>query len=335
MLNSKQSYLIGSPLYTLSFKVNSKKTGCNVKDVRYFTNNPLKDKGYLDPGTLKELSDSKGIVYITTPNSRVLYRAKLEGRAKTQGIAGIVSLIKERFNLDLTENKVAVFDADTGFELPDKPKQMPNEICVIGALKKDLKTLQTELADQQISLKKLQISSLLVPEALQDYAALANLKAPVCVVDFSLERSCIYMVSNGKILAAYPPTHGIKNLFSLGRKECNLPDDISIFKHLTSGIKDEPEKAKGVLQRVISDLKSYIDFFEVQNGVSLGNIFVRGTVDEMGWIDETLSQAIELPILEIDYERWLKARKISMPKNAKVPSKALFGMLSAIVHYNK
>ena len=336
MFSSKQHYLLGTPFYCLNFVAQKSKTGAiTISNIQYSNNSLFKDNAFLDASILRSIKGDKNVIYLTTPTSQFLYRTKIEAKMRNQGVRALIPLLKERFNIDLTQNKVAVLDAENGIEVKENTQVLPENLCIIGAQINELKIIQNELLENKFFPKKLCLSSLLVSEAIANYQKISHVEKPVLIVDFSSQRSCIYIVNKKQILAAYPPTHGFKNIVTLGRKECNLPDDVTTLKHLSSTIKHEPEQQEVLLQRFVTDIKSYINFFEVQVGLSIEDFFITGLQEGLEWIEESTAKALDIPILKIDYNEWIKSNNIVLPKERNINPKALFGMISALIHYKR
>ena len=113
IFSSKQHYLLGTPFYCLNFVAQKSKTGAmTISDVQYSTNGLFKDKSFLDASILKNIKGDRNIIYLVTPTSQFLYRTKIEPKMRNQGVRALIPLLKERFNIDLTQNKVAVLDAE-------------------------------------------------------------------------------------------------------------------------------------------------------------------------------------------------------------------------------
>ena len=336
MFSSKQHYLLGTPFYCLNFVAQKSKTGAvTISNMQYSTNSLFKEKAFLDASILRSIKGDKNVIYLATPTSQFLYRTKIEPKMRNQGVRALIPLLKERFNIDLTQNKVAVLDAENGVEVKENVQVLPENLCIVGAQINELKMMQNEIIEHKFFPKKLCLSSLLLPEAIANYQEMSHMEKPVLIIDFSSLRSCIYIVNKKQILAAYPPTHGFKNIVTLGRKECNLPDDITTLKHLTSTIKQELEQQEALLQRFVSDIKSYINFFEVQVGLSIEKFFITGLPEGLEWIEKSTANALELSAMDIDYNEWLKSNNIILPKDKNINPKALFGMISALIHYKK
>lgn len=331
--NSKQHFLLSTPFYCLNFTANKRKNDViELEDVQHFTNGFFRDVTSIDPTALKTLTGGKKVICVTTPTTLFLYRTKLDSKLRNQGIKALVPILKDRFNIDLSQNKVGVLDAEKGIEVDEKMGLLPENICIIGAQKKELKSIQDELAANQFIMQKLGFSSLLLPQGIASYQKMLHMEKPVLVLDFLIQRSCVYVVGRGQILAAYPPTHGLKNLLTLGRKELNLQDDITTLRYLTKEITRHDDQMEMLLSRLLSDVKSFVNFFEIQTNESIENIFVAGLPNELFWIEVFLSKSLEIPQFAIDYEEWMKHEKIVMPQQ-KIPPKALFGMMNALIHY--
>ncbi len=331
-----QHYLISTPFYGLNFTTKMQRDGAILlSDVLFSLNSFLKDNASLDSATIRKLKGNKKLIHIVAPSTLFLYRTKLENKQRTQGIKALVPLLKDRFNIDLSQNKVGVLDADTGKEIKETAKLLPENICILGAKNEELNQIQSDLVANHFLPQKLNFSVLQVPQGLASYQKMIHADKPVLFLDFSMQNSCIYVVGNGRILAAYPPTHGLKNLITLGRKELSLQDDITTLRYLAGQIAREEEKREILLSRMISDVKSYINFFEIQASSSVESIFVNGLTEEFSWIEEHLAKSLEIKPFTIDYAEWLKAENIVLPEDAKIPNKALFGMVNAIIHYRR
>lgn len=329
-------YLISTPFYGLNFTARTQKNGATIlSDIQFFVNSFLKDNASLDTAAIKRIKGNKKLIHIAAPSTLFLYKTKLENKQRTQGVRALVPLLKDRFNIDLAQNKVGALDSETGMEIKETTTLLPENICILGAKNEELNQIQNDLVSNHFLPQKLNFSVLQVPQGLASYQKMVHSDNPILFIDFSMLNSCIYIVGNGQILAAYPPTHGLKNLITLGRKELSLQDDVTTLRYLTGQIVREEEKQAALLARMISDVKSYINFFEIQSNSSIEGIFVNGLMDEFSWIEKHLANTLEMKPFDIDYKQWLKTENIVLPEDTKIPNKALFGMINAIIHYRK
>ena len=329
-------YLISTPFYGLNFTAKQQKNGATIlSNIQFFANSFLKDNASLDTATIKKLQGDKKLIQIVAPSTLFLYKTKLENKQRTQGVRALVPLLKDRFNIDLAQNKVGALDSETGMELKENATVLPENVCILGAKNEELNQIQNDLVANHFLPQKLNFSVLQVPQGLASYQKMIHSDKPVLFIDFSMQNSCIYIAGNGQLLAAYPPTHGLKNLITLGRKELSLQDDITTLRYLTGQIAREEEKQAVLLSRMVSDVKSYINFFEIQANSSIDGIFVNGLTDEFSWIEKHLANTLEIKPFVIDYTEWMKAENIVLSGETKIPQKALFGMINAVIHYRK
>ena len=329
-------YLISTPFYGLNFTAKQQKNGATIlSNIQFFANSFLKDNASLDTATIKKLQGDKKLIQIVAPSTLFLYKTKLENKQRTQGVRALVPLLKDRFNIDLAQNKVGALDSETGMELKENATVLPENVCILGAKNEELNQIQNDLVANHFLPQKLNFSVLQVPQGLASYQKMIHSDKPVLFIDFSMQNSCIYIAGNGQLLAAYPPTHGLKNLITLGRKELSLQDDITTLRYLTGQIAREEEKQAVLLSRMVSDVKSYINFFEIQANSSIDGIFVNGLTDEFSWIEKHLANTLEVKPFVIDYTEWMKAENIVLSGETKIPQKALFGMINAVIHYRK
>lgn len=327
-------YLISTPFYSLNFTAKKQKKGATLlSNIQFFTHGFLQENTSLAPTIIKKLKGDKKFIHIISPVTLFLHEVKLENKQRIQGVAALLPLLKDHFNIDLSVNKIGALDAETGKEIKETATLLPEHICIFGAKNEELDQIQASFLSHQFLPQKLNFSVLHVPQGLASYQKLTHSDKPILFVDFSTQNSCIYIVGKGQILAAYPPTHGLKNLLTLCRKELKLQDDTTALKCLTTQIPNEEEKRATLLSRMVSDVKSYINFFEIQSNSSIDEIFVLGLMDEFSWIESHLADKLELKPFSINYQEWLKSENIILPKDAQIPNRVLFRMINATIHY--
>ena len=304
-----------------------------ISNLEEFPNTPFKTKGFFDPTILKALKGEKNAICTLYPNTRFVYRLKTDKMIKTHGFASIPRILKDRFNIDANTNRIAVLDAVTGLEIGQNDP-LPDEICFFGAEEKELTAIQNELKDANCNFRKIWLTTLVNTSGILNYCKLKSITSPIVCVDFSSHRSLVYVINNQHIEAAYPPIYGLDNLITLTRKECNFPDDTTAFKYLLQEISTDEKTQQAVLQRMTTDIKSYIDFFEVQTSCPIEYFFIYGLNSELNWVSPLLAQKTGLKVLEIDYENWLKSNNIFLKNNKdiqKFSNNQWFGMLSAFL----
>lgn len=334
----KQKFIYASELYCLTATANK---GANkliqLSDLKELPNNPFKENAHLDANILKKIARTKDVICITSPQSRFIYKTKIDPKIKSKGIQGLTYLLKERFSIDLKNNRIAVLDATTGNEIKESTKEIPNHLCFVGAQKQNIQSIQNELITHQCIPQKLFLSTLSNIKGFLAYLEHIKNKAPVLFIDFSIDHSLIFMLYNNQLAATYPPVCGLKNLINLTRKSCNLPDDIITYKYITQSLADDVQGKESVMQRMYTDIKSYIDFFEVQAGAPIEALYVQGLTPSLEWIFNYLSQKLELPPLQINFDTWLKDQiQIPSDKQQVQITKPLWvGMINAILNYYK
>jgi hypothetical protein len=336
--SQKQKFIYTSEASCLLATVTKeKKSTLSLSDLEELTNNPFKENAYFDAPILKKIAKSKNVICVVAPLSRFMYKAKLEAKTKSKGIQGLIPLLKERFNADLKTNQIAAIDAFTGIEIRDSANTaLPDHVCFIGVQKQEIKMIQNELMDCQCIPKKLLLTTLTTAKGIIDYTKLVKVTQPVLFIDFSVNQSLVFVLCNNHIEAAYPPVHGLKSLISLTRKACSLPDDVSTYKYLLQSMTEDTQAMETITQRMCADIKSYIDFFEVQTSLPIEFLFINGLSPQLAWLTQCISKVLEIKPLQMDFNAWLQAHKVTMQNNEKMTqiSQPLWiGMLSAIFNY--
>ncbi len=268
------------------------------------------------------------------PLNRFIHRVKLDLKVKKQGVGGFGALLKERFNIELPSHKVAVLDADTGENID--VKNLPDNVCFVGAPKKEFTEAQAELLKHYLYPQRMFLTTLDSLSGLIHYASLKKVTAPILYIEISLNKSHIFILKDKKIEASYPLVYGLKNFIQAARKDYNLPDDVSAHKYLTNDVKPDSDEAQKLVSRMVAELKSYVGFFEVQCGTTIGNIFFNQLPPTLGWIEQGISKLMGIETLEIDYQTWLKSKglmvKEGLIKDNNLP-KHLFNVFSLMMNY--
>ena len=106
LLGFSQHYVISTPFYGLNFTAKKQKNGATIlSDIQFFNNSFLRENASLDTSTIKRLKGNKKFIHIVAPSTLFLYKTKLENKQRMQGVKALVPLLKDRFNIDLSQTQ--------------------------------------------------------------------------------------------------------------------------------------------------------------------------------------------------------------------------------------
>lgn len=258
----------------------------------------------------RENANLEECICSVSPIGRFANHLKIDARVKKQGIGVFPALLKERFGIELATNKVAVLDASNGLSVNEK--DIADNVCVIGASKSELAEHQAHLVKSNFFPQKIFLSTTIALSGVTDYLKKSSIEKPVMFFEASVNKSHVLIIRNGCIEASYPIVYGMKNIVSLARKEFNLPDDLSAEKFIIEEPSKDQSIASLLTSRIVSELKSYIGFFEVQSGKQISGMYFNGLTPNFSWIERSILEGLGVEGIKIDAASVFDDKKVEL-----------------------
>lgn len=255
------------------------------------------------------------------PNSRFVRRTTLESPARAKEPSYFAELLSSQFRIDPAKNSVAIVNAIDGSEFDlEKGAQHQKELAFVGASTEDIQKEQNKLVDWGVYPDTLEIGSLASVGGLISYVKWKKIKFPTLVLEITPSTSNIFIISGDHLDISRPIPYGLNSMFPTIQSELGLKDEESARKLFYSNTFDFTEMGPALLKKMLKELQASTGFYEVQTGQTIGQIFLTLLPKNFYWIHNTLSRALGVDVLQLDYPGWLKTLNISAGPNVQIES---------------
>lgn len=265
---------------------------------------------------VSELIGTKGGRYIPArcavyPDSRFFRRHTIESAAKAKDPGYFAKVIGEQLRIDLNKNIATVINAVDGSEFsPEKPIGAQKEMLVCGASRKSLDSEQEQLVESGVYPESLELGTLSILGGLIDYMKFKELDRPTLMVEITPTNSNLFIVTKNQVDICRPVPYGLNGMFPMIQEELGLKDEESARKLFYSNTFDFTEMGPTLLRKMLKELQASTGFYEVQTGMTIGQLLVTLLPKNLGWIEEVLSKSLGVPTLTFDFKGWMDAHNI-------------------------
>lgn len=275
---------------------------------------------------LGELIEVKGRSYVVarcglSPKSRFVRRFTVEQPNKAKDPNFFTDVLSSQFRIDADKNSVAILSAldGTPFDL-DKGVQNQKELLFVGASEGELEAAQERILGWGVYPDRLEIGSVATMGALQHYARWKKLEAPTLILEVSADAASVVILRAEQVDICRPIPYGLNSMFPVIQSELGLKDEDSARKLFYSNTFDFTEMGPVLLRRLLKELQASTGFYEVQTGQTIGQIFLPQLPRNLAWIGTSLSRALGVEVLHLEYPGWLKALGLTPGANVQLES---------------
>ncbi len=272
------------------------------------------------------------------PKSRFIRRTTLESPAKAKDPAYLVDLLTNQFRIDPAKNGVAVVNAIDGTEFDaEKNLQAQKELVFCGATLEELQKVQDRVVEWGIYPQTVEIGSLNGLGGLKNYLEWKKIHFPTLVLEITPENSNIFILSGKQVDIARPIPYGLTSMFPSIKSELGLKDEESAKKLFYSNTFDFTEMGPILLKKMLKELQASTGFYEVQTGQTIGQIFMTLLPNNFNWMHATLSRALGVDMLHLDYPGWLKQMSLTTSEGVQLETldSRWLGLFSLMGNYDK
>lgn len=215
----------------------------------------------------------------------------------------------------------------------DLTKAGPKDALFCGLPTQDINTTQEKLLANGIYPERLELGSVASVGALVDYLAFAKSKAPVLLLEIDGDTTHSFIVTAAGVEASRPIAQGLDAMTPVVQKELGLKDEEAARKLFLSNAFDFTGMGPLLVKKLIKELQSFIGFYEVQTGQSIGQVCCTLLPSKLGWLETTIGGQLGVSVLRPDLPAWLQSRQItladSIPANAQDARRfGLFGLMA-------
>ncbi len=268
------------------------------------------------------------------PASRLVRRATLElKRVKEPGYLGEV--LTQQFRVEPEKYTVHVLNATDGTDF-DLNRATQKETLFCGLPADDVAAIQDRLLENGIYPERLELGSVAMLGGLADYLKFTKSKSPTLVLEIGADMTHSFIVSGSGVEASRPIPQGLESMIPVVQKELGLKDEESAKKLFLSNTFDFTGMGPLLIKKLLKELQSSIGFYEVQTGMSVGQIVCTQLPSKLSWLENAIASALGIARLELALVPWLQARQITVSDS--VASTGLeprwLGLLGLMIQHN-
>lgn len=263
--------------------------------------------------------------------SEFVRKVTIDAPLRIQDSGFMRQYLLEEYSINSDESYVQVLNGSTGKRF-NPEEAITKELIICGANSVDLKEEQEKLLALGCFPVRLELGSMTTLGGLLDYAAEEG--TPTIFLDLGQNASQVFIFHKGQIHLIRSIPFGVNSMVTILQEELGLEDEGSSRKLLFSKTFDFKQNSKIMLDKILKELQTSIDYFEVQTGQTVGTLYVGALPEVLRWIEQVTSETLGLRALSIDYGRWLEICGIELKKDVNLISLDtswfnIFSMLTA------
>jgi hypothetical protein len=269
------------------------------------------------------------------PQEVLIRRAALDNPAKAKDPAYLPEFVEQQFKVDVRQYAITVMNAAQGTEFKIE-KATSKELLFCGAPRRELQATQDQLLSYGLYPERLELGTVATVGGLVHYAGMKGIKSPTLVLQITESQAQVLIFQGESLDVARPIPHGFASMYPLVQEQLGLKDVESARKLFSSNTFDFTEMGPTLLKKLMKELQASTGFYEVQTGQTIGQIFLSGLPDNLGWIAQSISRALCVDVLKPDYTEWLPALGIELGEGVDVSKlgSRWFGLFALMGNYN-
>ena len=220
---------------------------------------------------------------------------------------------------------------------PEKNLQAQKELIFCGASLEELAKIQERIVEWGVYPLTLEVGSLNGLGGVKSYLEWKKIRFPALVLEITPDNSNIFIVSSNQVDIARPIPYGLASMFPSIKSELGLKDEESAKKLFYSNTFDFTEMGPVLLKKMLKELQASTGFYEVQTGQTIGQIFLTLLPKNFNWMHSTLSRALGVDMLHLDYLGWLKHLGLTADESVQLETldSRWLGLFSLMGNYDK
>ncbi len=238
----------------------------------------------------------------------------------------------QQLRIDPEKFTMALLNPLDGSEY-DMVKAAQKDAIFCGLPIVDINNFQERLLAGGIYPERLELGTVASVGALVDYLVFAQVKTPVLMLEIDADATHSFIVTSAGLEASRPISQGLEAMIPVVQTELGLKDAESARKLFLSNAFDFTGMGPALIKKLVRELQSFIGFYEVQTGQSIGQIICTVLPSKLGWIEETIASQLSVSVLKTDVPAWLQTRRITLADSLPVASQdarrlGLFGLMA-------
>lgn len=289
---------------------------------------------------LKQLQPKRsrsGYVHATVgmhSEKRFVRRATVDLK-RVKEVGYLDEVLQTQFRIEPEKFTAAALRSGDGGEY-DAPNATSKDVVLCGLPSDEIIAFQDSLLAQGLYPDRLEMTSVSCLGALADYISFTRTKVPTLVLELGFDSTHSFILSSAGIEASRPFPIGLSSMIPVVQKELGLKDEDSAKRLFFSNTFDFTGMGAQLIQRLIRELQSSIGFYEVQTGLTIGQMVCIQFPPKLAWIADVVANELGIKMLQPDMVTWLSAREITLSDSvhAYASDPRWLGVLSLMVNYD-
>ncbi len=245
------------------------------------------------------------------PKGRVLGKLTVDEPRKARDPQYLEEKVKSDFNIDPRAYTLAILNSRTGAPA-DVGSLMEKEFFLCGAPAEAFEQHQRELLQRGIYPDRLELGSVATLGALVDYHRSAEIEHPTLVLEVGMTDTRLVVINGGAVDTVRAVPHGLQSMVAVVQRDLGLKDNAAAKRLLYSDSFDFKEMGPKLVDRLLRELQSTIGYYEVQTGLSVGQVFCTKNPEQLSWLNKTFAKSLNVDPLTINYSEWLERNEIRL-----------------------
>ena len=243
------------------------------------------------------------------PPTRLLQREEISPK-KLAEPDYLPTLLANQYKISADQWRIALVSPFDGnpFDAEHPPIK---DVLLCGEATEELIVAQRRFLDLGVHPRRMEISSLPVLGGVQSYQAMVGDSQPAAVVEIDLHRTYVFILGKSGVHTPAPLEFGFEALVETARKELNIEDAAAARARLLAGEAALVARSPRLLRQLVRNLKPAIDYFELQTGQRVNDLYCTFLPPGLTWLAQSLAASIEMQVLAVDCAAWLTALGIT------------------------
>jgi hypothetical protein len=244
------------------------------------------------------------------PPTRLLQREELNVKrlAEPDYLPGLIS---SQYKVEAAKWRLVLVNPYEGYAF-DQKRPPIKEVLICGESTDELLAAQRRFLDLAVLPRRMEISTLPILGAVQSYQATMGDAQPTAVVELDIHRTHVFILGKNGVNTPAPIEFGFNALVDAAHKELGGDDLAAVRARLLAGETDLVARAPRLLRQLIRNLKPAIDYFELQTGQRVNDLYCSFLPASLDWLAQALATALEMRVLPVDCAAWLQALNITL-----------------------
>lgn len=244
------------------------------------------------------------------PPNRLVTRVSVDPR-RVRDEGYLDSVVAEATKVDPTLYNFFSLSLADGVET-SRLKNFPKDVLVCGAPAAQLAAAQERLLELGVFPERMEIGTVAALGGLQNHLRFTDAKGPALSLEVGDELTQLFVVNRDSIEVTRSIAFGVKSMIPMIQKELGLKDEASAQKLFFSDNFDFTDMGGLLAKRLVRELQASIGLYEVQTGLSIGQLNCTLLPAKVAWLQQLLADMLGMRVVSFDFPAWLKSMSVEV-----------------------